>query len=65
MLTTAALRWPRWLSSHRQQRGDEAIEIDLLAADAHDPRRSGTRALTSPLSLGLAPPHDLRAAPGR
>jgi hypothetical protein len=63
MLTTAALRRPRWLGGHRHQRGDEAVEIKLLAADANHPRRMGTGAGTSPLSLALALPHDLRRRP--
>jgi hypothetical protein len=51
------------LGGHRQQGGDEAVEIKLLATDAQDPRRMGTAARTSPLSLALALPHDLRHRP--
>jgi hypothetical protein len=60
MLATAARRRPGWLSGHRQQSGDEAVEIKLLATDAHHPRRMGTGGGTSPLSIALALSHDLR-----
>jgi hypothetical protein len=60
MLATAARRRPGRLGRHRQQRGDEAVEIKLLATDAYHPRRMGAGAGTSPLSLALALPHDLR-----
>jgi hypothetical protein len=63
MLATAARCRPRRLGGQRHQRGDEPVEIKLLATNAHDPRRMGTGAGTSPLSLALGLPHDLRRRP--
>jgi hypothetical protein len=63
MLAATTRRRSARLGSHRQQGGNEAVEIKLLAADAHHPRRMGTAARTSPLSLAVAASHDLRRRP--